>query len=417
MDAVTGIGNRRYFDRIATALVETQEMVTHGALLILELHDFQRINETAGYAAGDTLLKRTGELVQAQLEQLENCYAAHISGASFGIIAAGLPRESADALAQALCHDLFRLRAEGLVESNCIGHVGVAMWHQNGSYSELLSEADMALRSAQSAGQNTWQHHERTAANQAEIHGLEEWRRQLHELIGRGNLMLATQPVYGTGKQAGDILHHEVLARFPDSSKSGLPAGIFIPMAERLGLASQLDKLTISRLLEQLDADSGGTTNYALNLSSTSLHDTVFMNWLFSSLSQTPASAGRILVEFPEYAATADLHTSRELIEQLTGLGCKCGIDHFGRGFSSFGYLRSMGLDYLKIDGSFVRNIEADRDNQFFIQSLADTLHSIDIRVYAQAVETRSERETLESLGIDGIQGYLSGRPELLRQE
>ena len=303
------------------------------------------------------------------------------------------------------------------MDSNCIGHVGIAMWQQNSSYSELLSEADLALRAAQSAGQNTWQHHERTVANQAEIHGLEEWRRHLQELIGRGDVMLATQPVYGSGKQSGEILHREVLARFPDSSAAGIPAGIFMPMAERLGLASQLDKLTITRLLEHLDADSEGATGYALNLSSTSLHDTIFMNWLFSSLSDSPSSAGRMLVEFPEYAATADLHTTRELIEQLAGLGCKCGMDHFGRGFSSYGYLRSMGLDYLKIDGSFVRNIETDRDNQFFIQSLADTLHSIDIRVYAQAVETRAERETLESLGIDGIQGYLSGRPELLRRQ
>jgi diguanylate cyclase (GGDEF)-like protein len=139
MDPVTGIGNRRYFDRIATALVETQEMVSHGALLILELQDFKRINETAGYAAGDALLKRTGELVQAQLESMENCYAARISGASFGIIAAGLPQDSADAFAASLCQDLFQLRAEGLVDSNDIGHVGVAIWQQNGSYSDLLS--------------------------------------------------------------------------------------------------------------------------------------------------------------------------------------------------------------------------------------------------------------------------------------
>jgi diguanylate cyclase (GGDEF)-like protein len=124
MDPVTGIGNRRYFDRIATAVVETQEMVSHGALLILELHNFQQVNETAGYTAGDALLKRAGELIQAQLEHMENCYAARISGASFGIIAAGLPQDSADALAAALCHDLFQLRAEGLVDSNSIGHIG-----------------------------------------------------------------------------------------------------------------------------------------------------------------------------------------------------------------------------------------------------------------------------------------------------
>jgi diguanylate cyclase (GGDEF)-like protein len=415
MDPVTGTGNRRYFDRIATALVETQEMVSHGALLMLELRNFQRINETAGYAAGDALLKRTGELVQAQLESMGNCYAARISGASFGIIAAGLPQDSADALAAALCHNLFQLRAEGLVDSNDIGHVGVAIWQQNGSYSDLLSEADMALRSAQSSGQNTWQRHERTVANQAEIYGLGEWRQHLHDVIDRGDVMLATQPVYGTGDQASNTLHFEVLMRIPDSSGSGIPAGICIPMAERLGLASQLDKLAVTALLNHLRSDNGGTATFALNLSSISLHDAVFMQWLCSSLAQVNASTRRILIEFPEYAATADLQTTRALMQQLQGLGCRCGIDHFGKGFSSFGYLRSLQPNYLKIDGSYVRNIDTERDNQFFIQSLTDTMHSIDIEVYAQAVETRAERSTLEALGIDGIQGYLSGRPELLQ--
>jgi diguanylate cyclase (GGDEF)-like protein len=416
MDPVTGIGNRRYFDRISLALVETQEMVSHGALLILELHDFQRINETAGYTAGDTLLKRTGELIQAQLDCLENCYAARISGASFGIIAAGLPQDSADALAAALCHDLFQLRAEGLVDTNNIGHVGVAMWQQNGSYSELLSEADMALRSAQASGHNTWLRHEKAVANQPQIYGLGEWRRHMHDVINRGDVMLAAQPVYGSGSQARSIVHREALLRFPDNSGSGVAAGIFMPMAERLGLASRLDKLAATALLEHLGTDAGGTDTFALNLSSTSLHDTLFMKWLCSSLAQSPENAGRILIEFPEYAATENLQTTRELVEQLNSLGCSCGIDHFGKGFSSFGYLRSLQLGYLKIDGSHIRNIDTDRDNQFFIQSLTDTMHSIDIKVYAQAVETRAERKTLETLGIDGIQGYLCGKPEILKQ-
>jgi diguanylate cyclase (GGDEF)-like protein len=360
-------------------------MVSHGALLILELQDFKRINETAGYAAGDALLKRTGELVQAQLESMENCYAARISGASFGIIAAGLPQDSADAFAASLCQDLFQLRAEGLVDSNDIGHVGVAIWQQNGSYSDLLSEADMALRAAQSSGQNTWQHHERTVANQAEIYGLGEWHRHLHDVIDRGDVMLASQPVYGTGSQASNILHYEILMRIPDSSGSGIPAGICIPVAERLGLASQLDKLTVTALLNHLRSDNGGASTFALNLSSTSLHDAVFMQWLCGSLAQFKAGARRILIEFPEYAATADLQTTRNLIKILQDLGCGCGIDHFGKGFSSFGYLHSLQPNYLKIDGSHVRNIDTERDNQFFIQSLADTMHSIDIAVFAQA--------------------------------
>jgi EAL domain-containing protein (putative c-di-GMP-specific phosphodiesterase class I) len=225
---------------------------------------------------------------------------------------------------------------------------------------------------------------------------------------------LASQPVYGPAEHAGNILHFEILMRISISNGPGIPASIFMPMAERLGLASQLDRLAVSALLDHLKSNAGCSGTYALNLSSTSLHDAPFMQWLCTTLEQSAKCASRVLIEFPEYAATADLQTTRELIERLNELGCKCGIDHFGKGFSSFGYLRSLPLSYLKIDGSYVRNIDRDRDNQFFVQSLADTMHSIDIRVYAQAVETSAERKTLEAAGIDGIQGYFCGRPELL---
>lgn len=415
MDPVTGLGNRRYFDRVATALVETQEMISHGALLVLELHDFQHINDTAGYVAADTLLKRTGELVKAQIEHLDNCYAARISGAAFGIIAAGMSRESADALAAAVCHELFRLRAEGLVESDCIGHAGVAMWRQNSSYSDLLAEADLALRAAQHSGQNTWQRHKKAVANQPEIYGREEWRQRLHAVIESGDMTLFAQPVYGAGKHNGTLLHREILMRIMPANGAGIPAGIFMPMAEQLGLASKLDKLAIMRLFDHIRADATGAERFAVNLSLTSLHDAAFMHWLYSELQQSPSVAARMDIEFPEYAATSDLQNTRDLAGQLGNLGCRCGIDHFGRGFSSFGYLHSLPLHYLKIDASLVRNIDSERDNQFFLHSLADTLHSIDLWVCAQAVETRAEKNALVAAGIDAVQGHLSGRPEPLQ--
>ncbi len=416
MDPVTGIGNRRYFDRIATALVETQELVSHGALLMLELQDFQRVNKIAGYTGGDALLRRAAEIIQSQIEYIDNCYAARISGATFGIIAAGMPQESADALAAALCHDLLRLRAEGLADTNSIGHVGVAMWRQNGSYRELLSETDMALRSAQNSGQNTWHRYQKAVANQSEIYSLGEWKQRLHDVINSRDIVLLTQPVFAAGGEHASVLHSEVLMRISPGHGSGVPAGIFMPMAEQLGLASQLDKLAVTTLLEQVRSDAGGTDRYAINLSATSLHDAVFMQWLYSTLEQSSGKARLLRFEFPEFAATSNLQATRDLIERLQQLGCSCGIDHFGKGFSSFGYLRSLRPDYLKIDGSFVRDIDTEPDNQFFIKSLTDTMHSIDISVYALAVETRAERSMLEKLGIDGIQGYLSGRPQALQE-
>lgn len=411
-DPVTQLGNRRYFDRQLGALLDARDEITQGALLILELRDFSRINERTGYAAGDMLLKRTGELVQAQLAYLENSFAARISGAGFGIVATGLPAGSADALAATLCRDLLQLRADGLVGSNDIGHIGIAMWRHGNTLQDILSEADMALRAAQSSGQNTWQRYHPAAANQPDILTMENWRKRLREIIDRGAISLYVQPVYNTKEEHDTLLHREVFARIDDNSSRGVSAGIFIPLAERFGLASQLDKLAVTRLLEYLAEEPEPPAPFSINLSSTSLHDTVFIHWLCNTLGQSAALARHIQVEFPEHAALANTRNAQNLVERLDTLGCRVGIDHFGRGFASFGYLRSMGVSYAKIDSSYIRGIDANTDNQFFIQALADTLHSLDIQVIAQSVESVAERKTLATLNIDGLQGHLTGRPE-----
>ena len=121
-----------------------------------------------------------------------------------------------------------------------------------------------------------------------------------------------------------------------------------------------------------------------------------------------------MLVEFTEYSALANVQETGNFIQRLAALGCRCGIDQFGRGFYSFGYLRSIQASYIKIDSSYSRGIDREEDNQFFVQALTDTAHSIDIKVFAQSVETTEERSTIESMNLDGIQGFLTGKPEPL---
>jgi diguanylate cyclase (GGDEF)-like protein len=413
-DPLTGTGNRRYFDRILAALVEDQDQVSNGALLLIEMHNISRLNSTSGYTAGDELLRRAAQLLQSEVQSMENTYLARISGTGFAVIAAGMSPESADALATALCQLMYQLRADGLAHSNDICHVGIATWEHGYRTSDLISEADLALRAAQTAGQNTWQRYSTHTANQPDIYGSARWRDHLQKVIESGNIQLAIQPVYDTGSTARQVLHQEILTRIPDPGGTGINAGIFMPMAERLGLASQLDKVTINALINHMRSDTGYSGLYAVNLSSTSLHDTVFIQWMCSTLSRIPAIARRILLEFPEYGVVSNLQNVRNLVQRLGEIGCHCGIDHFGRGLSPYGYLRSLKIRYLKIDASHIRGIDTDRDSQFFIQSLTDTMHSIDIRVIAQAVETPAQQDVLVRMGVDGIQGYLIARPTAL---
>lgn len=164
--------------------------------------------------------------------------------------------------------------------------------------------------------------------------------------------------------------------------------------------------------MQQVSADSD--TIYAVNISCGSLHDKAFLDWLYRNMALNTAIARRPVFEFPEFAVVSNLEAAKTAISRLHELGCRCSIDHFGRGFTSFSYLCSLRLHCVKIDGFYIRNIQDNPDNRFFVQALTRTLHGIDIQVIAENVESEPERSVLSELQIDGIQGHLTGKPSVL---
>ena len=414
-DPVTGLGNRRYLDRQLQTLLESREESSMGALLLLELHGLSEVNLSAGYQEGDQLLRCTARLISARIKNIDHCFAARLSGAGYGIVAAGMHKADAESLADELCHDLLRLRADGLAHGENIGHIGIALWKRQDALHDLFAEADTALRAAQSSGINNWKRFIPSSATHVHGHGSGYWHKVLQQALDSESITLFTQPVTAIGNNSIARPHHEILLRIPNRDGNFTTASVFMPMAERTGLASDIDKLAISRLLEHMQAENDSPPVYAVNLSSSSLHNPVFMEWLCRRLQDAPACARRLCIEFPEYGALVDIQHTRNLVERLDALGCHCGIDHFGRGFYSFGYLRNIKVRYLKIDGSYTRGIDAEEDNQFLIQALTRTAHSVDIAVIAQAVETPAELDSLENMHLDGIQGFLNGIPQPLK--
>jgi diguanylate cyclase (GGDEF)-like protein len=413
-DPVTGLGNRRYFDRQLQACLESREESSGGSVLLLELHRLEQINTASGYQFGDVLLHRVSELVQARLAGFRKGFSSRISGAGFGIVVEDINSREADTLANSLSKDLLQLHSEKLVEYRNIANIGVTMWKSGDSMSIVLAEADSALRSAQVTGKNAWYRYESPIAEQPSIMGSAQWNSYLKQVISDASAALCAQPVFVFTSAGDKLLHKEIFLRLPDENGNILTAGFFMPMAERTGMATELDRLAISKLIDYLSANPADPCRYAINLTATSLHDTAFMEWLCKRIQSYPDSNRRIVVELPEFGVLRNIETTRTVVERLSALGCDCGIDHFGGGFNSFGYLRSIKVKYLKIDGGYTRNINREADNQFFIRALADTAHSVDIRVFAETVESAEELDTIRSLNIDGVQGYLVGKPEFL---
>ena len=408
-DLVTGLGNRRYFDSQLQHLIQSSEEFLTGALLLVQLRDFKRYNEQRGYAAADELLRQTASILREVTADLEQCVPARLAGADFAVLAPDVSPLEAQLLGQLMCERLSLLHSSGMSDNLDVAHIGIAMFREGETASELFSEADMALRAAQSKGPNSWHIYEAPTLDHSVIHGASHWREVLREVVAGKKIVLHFQRVVNC--LDGSTLHHEALVRVPDQEGGVINAGVFMPMAERLGMTRGFDKLVVEAILERMAARPYEQDKYAVNLAPGSLHDPDFVNWLYAEVSRRAIHASKLIFEVPEYGAVRELDAVREMVTRLGALGCRFCLDHFGRGVTSFGYLSTLKIHYLKIDGSYIRGIDRDQDNQFFVHSVAGIARGLDIQVIAEAVETQEEWDALRNLRVDGIQGYIAGRP------
>ncbi|MEB0135078.1 EAL domain-containing protein [Actimicrobium sp. CCC2.4] len=408
--ALTGLANRRYFDLQLQQLLASDEEFHTGALLLFELKEFKALNERRGYTAGDELLRGAVHVIDevVQTDAGPDCFVAHLAGATFALVLSNVSEHEAIALGERLAAALPQLHQRGLADSDDVGHIGLAMYRHQ-SVSEFLSEADTALRAAQTKGPNTIHVHVSRGAAVVALTAT-RWSEFLRDVIERKNIVLHLQPVLrNSGERT--VLHYETLLRVTGEDGQLIPAVVFVPMAKRLGLIRQIDRLVVAEVLTRLQQRRYGESIVAVNLFPATLQDPGFITWLDAALRADPVAAKRIAFEVPEYGALDHIEALRTLVNLVHRHGGQFGMDHFGRGFASFGYLATLKLDYLKIDGSFIRAIDTQRDNQFLVEAICKIAHGLDVQVIAEAVETDAERAMLATLKVDGVQGYGIGMP------
>lgn len=408
-DPVTKLQNRRSFEESLNHITKTPEEYQTGALLLIRVNNLKDFNERNSYLQGDELLYEIGKLLQSACKNIPDATVARIGGADFGILVPHITEEEASNLAEKICCNLGGLYTRDNQENNAVTNIGIAVFNGNQLAHGLMAAADNALQSAQSRGNNTWHIQDNQTEKMGETIGSIEWKKLLHRKIEQGQFELYQQPVRVCSDN--HILHFEILARMQDEDKL-MPAGLFMPMAERHGLATTIDKVIIEKLFDSIDHDT--TDRYAINLSPSSLQNEEFMQWLLMRLEKDPTTANRLILETTEMGAAIDPEGVQKIISHVQKTGCQFSLDHFGTASPSFGYLYKLKLNYIKVDGSYIRQIDQNEDNQFFIRSLAEIAHGLDIKVIAEYVETKAELNILQTLHVDGIQGYLIGEPEEL---
>ena len=289
-------------------------------------------------------------------------------------------------------------------------HLGLVCADENDTAEQLLSKADMALRQAQGQGVSAWQRYSNIESVDlsSEVHQANEWHGILKQVLIDRSVSLHIQPVVEFTNKS--LLYNQVLARIDVDDKLAV-AGLFLPMAERFQLMIPFDQMVIEKVLASLMLQKD-TYSYCVTLSESSVADKQFLTWLDEVLLPLKEVAERLIIEISEHA----IHYHEDALLRLSALSkkynFKLSIDRFGSSSVPFSYLQRIGLDIIKLDHGFIRDIHDSQSDQFFLHSAVQIAHSQDIQVVAVGVESEKEWNMLKDLALDGAMGYYLGRPE-----
>ncbi len=396
-DPLTGLANRTHFMARLRQAIDADDSVG-GALLMIRLADLAGINRRLGREATDTFLKVTSAAVGNVANNRALSVAARLNGADFAVLLPG--EKAAYAVALKLLEDLARV-AGPFVEGAATAWIGVGRFSQGADVGTLLSHVDMALASAESEGADAVREAQQDAVDELP-RTADQWSAMIRNALQQHWVRLISFPVINA---AGGLSHRECPLRLMfDEKGEWLPAGRFLPVAERLRLTPALDLAAVGLGLQELKRYPN-LPGLAINLSGSSLEDPAFLPQLISLLETQRELAPRLWLEVAESGALMHLDAFRVMCRALSAIGCRTGLEHFGHQFSQIGLLHDLGLDYLKVDASFIRGIDANAGNVAFLKGLCSIAHNIGLLVLAEGVATGNELSALIGLGFDGATG------------
>ncbi len=415
-DAITGLINRREFEnQLVASLEKTHENPNHThALLYIDLDQFKVVNDTFGHTAGDELLRQVSEIIQANIRSTD--IVARIGGDEFAVLLEYCDRDRAREVAEVIRLAVEEHRfdwQEAFTNVRC--SIGVVMvTHESPSVGSIMSSADVACYSAKDMGRNKIHMYQDSDA--VALHEEMKWVSRITSAIEDERFELFFQPIVGIGGNSSDKRgHYELLLRMRDENGELVQPDQFIPAAERYNMMSTLDRWvvheTLSKLADRKSATGVARFTLAVNLSGTSLSEESFLDYVISELEQHQLPEGAICFEITETAAISNLSRVIHFMQALKKLGCKFSLDDFGSGLSSFTYLKNLPVDYLKIDGQFVRNVIDDSVDESMVRAINDVGRAMGIESIAERVETKEVMDKLGELGIAYAQGYYIARP------
>lgn len=416
-DALTGLVNRREFERrLEEALQTAHTNEAKHVLCYLDLDRFKAVNDTCGHMAGDGMLREVAALIKETVRDSDT--VGRLGGDEFGLLLVGCPLDKARQIADDVVRKISDYR---FVWKDKIFNVGISVGlieisRESGAPDEVMSAADSACYVAKKQGNHVHVYSARDEAV-ARHRGEIQWLQRLQSALKDNRFELMAQPIIAsTPTDTGPAL--EVLLRLQDDNvPEGISPAEFLRAAERYRLMSDVDRWVVQTSLTALGRGGirlPGNRSLAINLSGQTLGDPQFLEFVVDVLDRTGVSPLQLCFEVTENSVITNIEHAQRFIGVLHGMGCQFALDDFGRGLSSFGNLKNLSLDYLKIDGTFIRNLAVDSVNQAMVAAMIKLARTLNFQVIAEQVEDAGALDAAKRMGVDFLQGFYLGRPQPL---
>jgi len=416
-DALTGLVNRREFERrLAEAVENAHRGDGQHVLCYLDLDRFKVVNDTSGHLAGDSMLREVAKLLRDAVRDSDT--VGRLGGDEFGMLLIGCPLEKARQIADDVCRAVGDYR---YVWKERIFNIGVSIGiveisREVGSLEELLAAADSACYVAKKQGTGRVAVYSARDEALARHSGEIQWLQRLQSALKENRFHLYHQPIVSLdGEDHGPAM--EVLVRLQDETGHDVPPSEFVRAAERYRLMGLVDRWVVQTTLAALGRGAiniPARRSVAINISGQTLADVQFLEFVVECLDSTGVAPQQVCFEITENAVVANLDHARRFVAVLHGMGCQFALDDFGSGVGSFSNLKTLPMDYLKIDGSFMRNLARDSVNQAMVTAMIKLARTLNFKVIAEQVEDSAALDTARRMGIDYVQGYAIGRPQPL---
>lgn len=409
-DSLTDLPNRtKFVEFFETEVTNSDKSNPFGVLALVRATELQHINQSKGYQEGDKYIKGLAQILTTVANTYNGANIYRLNGSDFGIVIPNITIKEADSMAQTVHSRLNEfMRTE---ELPAIGSMGIVTYSKEKPLGELLASADTAISLAQTKHVNAWHIHKDSNLTQSatSAFGNQNWRQIIDEVIAKDNVTLLYQPIQAANR--GSKAYTEVYSRFKSEDGQVLPTASFLAMAEKLNRVVDIDRLIIEKVFTMIKTKSMADKFFGINLTPASVHNEQFMIWLERRLLKEANIATKLIFEISEFGLQQNINSSRRFIDMIHRAGSRVTVEKFGVGITSFKFFQELKPDFIKLDGSYTRDIEDEKNNQYFIRMIVDLSHRIGVNVLAECVETQEEKHVLEKLFIDGCQGYYIGKP------